>query len=178
MAVSLRDANHASDDQRWIQHIYPEYLDELSDLTASSTGVFPMFGEHGPRDAELFARWFRDKNSHPILILENERPVGFALVSRPLKAPAGAVPAYRLADFFIRRNFRRRGIGRVAATLIFSRFSGQWLVTETVGNHEAVTFWRKVLSTYTGGRYQERVADGEVRQSFDNSKLTRSRPAP
>lgn len=174
MAVSLRDANRASDDQRWIQHVYPEYIDELSDLTASSTGVFPLFGEHGPRDAEMFARWFRDKNSHPLLILENDRPVGFALVSRPLMASAGANPEYRLADFFIRRSFRRRGIGRVAATLIFSRFAGRWLVTETAGNHEAIHFWRTVLSAYTGGVYQERADDGEVRQRFDNTKSARA----
>ena len=174
MAVSLRDANRASEDQRWIQHVYPEYIDELSDLTASSTGVFPLYGEHGPRDAELFARWFRDKNSHPLLILEADRPVGFALVSRPLMAPAGGTPQYRLADFFIRRNFRRRGIGRVAATLIFSRFAGRWLVTETAGNTEAIHFWRIVLASYTGGSYEERASDGEVRQHFDNSKPSRA----
>lgn len=173
MAVSLRDANRASDDQRWIQNVYPEYIDELSDLTASSTGVFPLYGEHGPRDAEMFARWFRDKNSHPLLILEGDRPVGFALVSRPLMAPPGMAPEYRLADFYIRRNFRRRGIGRVAAALIFSRFAGRWLVTETAGNAEAIQFWRTVLASYTGGQYQERTADGEVRQSFDNAKPAR-----
>jgi predicted acetyltransferase len=173
MAVCLRDAHHAPDDQRWIQNVYPEYIEELTDLSASNTGVFPLFGEHGPRDAELFARWFRDKQSHPLLILDGTRPVGFALVSRPLLAAPGAVPEYRLADFFIRRLHRRRGIGRVAAGLIFGRFSGRWLITETVGNTEAVAFWRAVLGPYTGARYRERIADGEVHQTFETAPAKR-----
>lgn len=173
MAVCLRDAKHGPDDQRWIQGVYPEYLDELAELTTATTGVFPIFGEHGPRDAELFARWFRDKTSHPLLILEGTRPVGFALVSRPLVAMPGARPEYRLADFFIRKSYRRRGIGRAAASLIFNRFNGRWLVTETAGNQGAIRFWREVVFGYTAGRYQERVEDGEVRQSFESIATTR-----
>jgi predicted acetyltransferase len=173
MAVCLRDAHHAPEDQRWIQGVYPEYIEELTDLSAGNTGVFPLYGEHGPREAELFARWFRDKQSHPLLILDGTRPVGFALVSRPLMTTPGGPPEYRLADFFIRRPDRRRGIGRVAAGLIFGRFSGRWLITETVGNTEAVAFWRAVLGSYTGSRYRERVADGEVHQTFETAPARR-----
>ncbi len=166
MAVALRDALHVVHDQQWIRDVYPEYLHELTDLTGGRTGVFPLFGEHGSRDHELFARWFRDKNSHPLTILESDRPVGFALVSRPLMVAPGSLGEYRLADFYIRREFRRRGVGRLAATLIFSRFAGRWLVAETAGNHEAIAFWRTVIHHYSQGRYEERHVDGEVRQTF------------
>ena len=168
MAVCLRDANAAPEDQNWIRTVYHEYVDELAAVASSSTGVFPLFGEHGPRDAELLARWFRDKRSHPLMILDGPQPVGFALVSRPLMPASASPPEYRLADFFIRRAFRRRGVGRVAAALIFGRFSGRWLITENATNGDAVTFWRTVLRDYTAGRYEERFADGEVRQTFDS----------
>lgn len=169
MTVSLRDARLSTDDRRWIQSVYPEYLDELSAVSHSGTGVFPVYGEHGARSDELLARWFRDDRSHPLLILDTGRPAGFALVARPLVAPKPPAPELRMAEFFVRKTFRRRGIGRAAAALIFSRFAGRWEVSEAIANAEAVNFWRRVIMNYTRGRYDERVADGEVRQKFTSS---------
>jgi len=68
----------------------------------------------------------------------------------------------------VQRAHRRRGVGRAAAILIFSRFAGRWEVAESVANGEAVTFWRRVVMAYTRGRYDERVRDGEVRQRFNS----------
>jgi predicted acetyltransferase len=173
MSVTLRDARGSAEDRGWVQSVYPEYIEELSEVSRSGTGVFPIIGEHGPREAELLARWFRDDRSHPLLILDTTKPAGFALVSRPLlraTGPAAAhVAEFRMAEFFIRRAFRRRGIGRVAAGLIFSRFAGQWEVAEASTNAEAVNFWRRTIMQYTRGRYDERVRDGEVRQHFLSS---------
>src|SRR5271165_2245754 len=112
MSVTLRDAKRSDEDQLWIQSIYPEYLDELAEVSHSGTGVFPVFGEHGARHAELLARWFRDDRSHPLLILDGGRASGFALVSRPMAGPALPDAAeFRMAEFFVRRNYRRRGVG-------------------------------------------------------------------
>jgi predicted acetyltransferase len=169
MGVSLRDARHAPDDRTWIQSVYPEYLEELSEVSHSGTGVFPVHGEHGGREAELLARWFRDERSHPLLILDRGNAVGFALVSRPLVPKVEGSAQFRMAEFYVRRAHRRLGIGRAAAVLIFSRFAGTWEVTEAQSNSEAVTFWRRVIQAYTRGRYRERLADGEVRQHFETS---------
>ncbi len=170
MSVTVRDAKRSDEDQRWIQAVYPEYLEELSTVIHSGTGVFPVLGEHGERHAELLARWFRDDLSHPLLILDAGRAAGFALVSRPLMPPTAKDAAeYRMAEFYVRGTFRRRGIGRAAAVLIFSRFAGRWEVAEAMANTKAVNFWRQTVMVYTGGRYDERVRDGEVRQTFTGS---------
>jgi predicted acetyltransferase len=170
MSVTLRDVKTSDQDQLWIKSIYPEYLEELAEVSRSGTGVFPVFGEHGARHDELLARWFRDDRSHPLLILEVGRPVGFALVSRPLARPSAPDTCeYRLAEFFVRRSHRRRGVGRVAAGLIFSRFAGRWEVVEAAANEDAVRFWRRTVMEYTRGRYDERVRDGEIRQRFQSS---------
>jgi predicted acetyltransferase len=166
MSVSLRDAKRSPEDQLWIQNVYPEYLDELAEVSRSGTGVFPVYGEHGERHAELLARWFRDDRAHPLLILDAGRAVGFALVSRPLTPPAPEAAEFRMAEFFVRRPYRRRGIGRGAAALIFSRFAGRWEIVEAAANDDAVRFWRRIVMDYTRGRYDERVRDGEVRQRF------------
>jgi predicted acetyltransferase len=79
-----------------------------------------------------------------------------------------------MAEFFIARPWRRRGIGEEAVRLILDRFQGHWLITVHVGNDIAVRFWRKVVRVYTAGKYQERIVDGEVRQRFE-SGLRRTR---
>lgn len=166
MTISLRDARQSPEDRNWIRNIYPAYLEDLSML---NTGIFPVMGEFGEREPDLLGRWFADDRSHPLIILKAGRPVGFALVVRP--QPRGAVPGrptpdYHLSEFFVESQYRRLGVGREAATLIFNRFAGQWEVTEYMRNAGAVAFWRRVLGTYAAGRYTERVADGEVHQFF------------
>src|SRR5690606_12293071 len=120
----IRDAQHSRRDRRWIQARYPEYLEDLSQLSMN-TGMFPVAGEYGEPRAELMGRWFADDSSHPLLVLKDEKPVGFALVSRPPRHQRGKVD-FRMAEFFIVRASRRLGVGRDAARLIFNRFAGTW----------------------------------------------------
>lgn len=161
MPVSIRDAQHSAHDRTWIQRHYPEYLNDLSDLSMN-TGMFPAYHE---REAELLARWFADDSSHPLIILKDDRPSGFALVSRPPRNQRSEID-FRMAEFFITPQVRRLGIGRDAASLIFSRFAGTWEVTEFLYNKPAVAFWRSVVAQYTNGRFRETMAHGEVRQVF------------
>lgn len=160
MTISIRDARSAPRDRAWIEAAYRDYLDDLS---AGATGVFPALDVTGQSERDLLAYWFRGDKALPLLILRGGAPVGFALVERSVAADPAR---YRLTEFFIRREERRLGLGREAAGLIFARFSGEWLVTESSGNRGAVAFWRKVISGWTRGRYRERLADGEVRHSF------------
>lgn len=163
MSVSIRDARELREDRDWIERAYREYL---VDLAAGATGVFPALTVTGQDTGELLAPWFRDERTTPLLILHEGRPAGFAVVQRttPLRSAPGA--GYKLTEFFIQRASRGIGVGRAAATLIFDRFDGQWLVTESTRHRDAVAFWRKVIAGYTRGRFAERLADGEVRHSF------------
>ena len=172
MLVSIRDCRHSKKDRQWIQDVYGEYMDALSDL---NTGLFSVLGAGSPREDEIFANWFANDQSHPLLILKGSEPVGFALVSRPRIHAAGEASAdYHMSEFFVRKAHRRVGIGRDAATLIFDRFAGEWEIVEYLRNPGAVTFWRRVLSVYAGGRFAERSRHGEVRQRF-NSRTAGSR---
>jgi hypothetical protein len=46
---------------------------------------------------------------------------------------------------------------------------------EYLRNPQAVAFWRRVVSAYTAGRYQERSHSGELHQYFE-SGAQRARP--
>jgi len=189
MTVSVRDARNTEGDRLWIQSVYRDYLDDLS--PAAGTGTFPALGEVGHREPDQLFHWFGDPNKFPLVILRSSEPVGFALVVRgavgtgpqrsigqplPLRPSSQPHPAsqsrsvidYRMAEFFITRAMRRLGIGATAVRLIFSRFAGRWEITEYLRNASAVSFWRRVVASYTRGNYRERIVNGEVRQTFDS----------
>lgn len=173
MPVSIRDAQHSAADRAWISGQYAEYLEDLSRLSMN-TGVFPAAGEFGEREPELMARWFADDSSHPLIVLKSDRPIGFALVSRPPRNQRQSID-FRMAEFYVTPKSRRLGVGRDAALLIFSRFAGAWEVTEFLYNKPAVAFWRSVVAEYTGGQFKESTSHGEVRQVFRSGAVRASR---
>jgi len=167
VTVSVRDARGAARDREWIESVYRDYLDDLSPL---NTGVFSTtsLGEIGYSTTDQLSRWFGDASVNPLVILRGTELVGFAMVARGA-ATAGRPPVdYRMAEFFVSRTHRRRGIGQLAVELILNRFAGRWEITEYLRNPVAVSFWRRVVTNYTKGRYQERVTNGEVRQVFES----------
>lgn len=166
VTVSVRDARASESDRRWIQSVYRDYLDDL----APDTGIFPVLGEVGHREPDQILRWFGDPNALPLIILKAAEPVGFAMVTRVAPTPAQPRVDYRMAEFFIARTRRRLGIGETAVQLILSRFAGRWEITEYLRNAGAVSFWRRVVASYTRGSYQERIVNGEVRQVFESGR--------
>lgn len=162
MPVSIRDAKSSPADRAWIERVYSEYLVDLAD---GRTGVFPALLVTGQRPRELLAPWYRDDNSAPFVIVRAGQAAGFALV-QGVPARAAPVANIRLTEFFIQKPLRGLGIGREAATLLFNRYAGDWLVTTPTQQRGAVEFWKKVISRHTGGRFREQRDGGEVRYSF------------
>jgi predicted acetyltransferase len=170
--VTLRDSRGVRTDRGWIEGVYRDYL---NDLAPAATGIFPTLGEVGHREPDQLQRWFDDRTAQVLTILYSEEPVGFAMVRRRSAAASSASSPneYSMAEFFISRPWRRRGIGAEAVRLLFDRFAGQWLISEHVRNTTAVKFWRRVVSGYTQGKYQERVFNGEVQQHFQSGPQRR-----
>jgi len=175
VSVSVRDAREMPADRRWIEGVYRDYLDDLAPL---NTGVFPILGEVGHSEPDQLARWFADSSAYLLLILKSSVPAGFAMVARGRPAFGRPAVDFRMAEVFIARAQRRLGVGRTAVPLILDRFAGTWEIVEYHRNPGAVDFWRRVVSNYTSGDYQERVANGEVRQTFVSGAARRPRSQP
>jgi len=170
--VSLRDGRGSREDRRWIESIYHDYL---TDLAPSATGIFPALGEIGHRVPDQLMHWYSDRTAQVMTVVYGADRAGFAMVQQRLQAvasggAAGTAPTveYLMKEFFIARQWRRRGIGAQAVRLLLDRFTGRWLITEHTRNLTAVNFWRRVVSTYTAGQYQERIVNGEVHQRFES----------
>jgi predicted acetyltransferase len=171
VTVSVRDARASPSDRLWIESVYRDYLDDLAPL---NTGIFPILGEVGHREPDQISRWFADPGSYPLIIVKSSVAVGFAMVARVAALAGRPRVDYRMAEFFIARSQRRRGIGQTAVQIIFNRFAGRWEINEYLRNPAAVSFWRRVVAAHTRGDYQESIINGEVRHLF-HSSVARSR---
>ena len=164
MTVSVRTTDSSGPDRRWIESVYRDYL---NDLSPDGTGVFPSLGEIGHRASDLLASWFNEPAAQVITIVNDDHPVGFALVQVRYPLAANGAASHVMAEFFIARPWRRRGVGQAAVRLILDRFAGQWHIMEDLRNTGAVNFWRRVVREYTHGAYRERSSNGELHQYFE-----------
>src|SRR4051794_26425212 len=62
---------------------------------------------------------------------------------------------HSIGEFFVLRNYRRKGIGKFVANRIFNMFPGKWRVSQMEDNQPSKEFWRKVISEYTKRDYLE-----------------------
>jgi predicted acetyltransferase len=161
--VSVRDSRRSREDRSWIEGIYRDYL---NDLAPHATGVYPALGEFGHSVPDQVLGRFADSHAQILTILFADKPVCFAMVHA--RASVAGLHSYAMAEFFIAAPWRRRGIGGEAVRLILDRFTGHWEITELLRNTAAVNFWRDIVNTYTGGRYQERILNGEVIHRFES----------
>jgi predicted acetyltransferase len=92
-------------------------------------------------------------------VLLGVRVAGFALVTRG--SPVTADPEdFDVAEFFILRRYRRSGVGRQAAFLLWDRFPGQWVVRVSEGNRPGLGFWESVIRDYTRAAFSEKNHPG------------------
>ena len=85
------------------------------------------------------ARW-------PFWLCVDDARAGFALLRRD-------AAGMQMAEFFVTRSCRRRGIGVGAARRLIARFPGRWRITQREGNAAAIAFWHRVLDGFVA--YEE-----------------------
>jgi predicted acetyltransferase len=112
---------------------------------------------HGEYGYQLDEYW-SDKKCRPYVVLVDSRYAGFALVNEKVILPEGD---FWLAQFFIAKKFRRRGLGSAVASALFSALPGRWQVGQMPLNYPAQAFWRSAIGKHTSGKYVEsRIVSG------------------
>jgi len=167
MGVELHDARRSAEDSEWLTNVYPLYLHDLSEFD----DAYYQLNDRGLWEPDHLPSWLQDDADHPLIIVESGRRVGCALVNRAPSPHVQPGMDFRLSEFFILRRHRRSGIGRRAVFTLFDRFRGMWEISELARNATAIRFWRCVIGEYSGGRYQETVGLGEVRQIVDTRPI-------
>jgi predicted acetyltransferase len=98
---------------------------------------------------------------HPFLLRVDGRLAGFAIVDSGSRL-SGDQGVFDMAEFFVARTARRRGVGAAAARALFDHFGGRWEVRQTAENLPALAFWRAVIADYTGGTFTESFIETDI----------------
>lgn len=150
--VAIEPASPA--DSVLLANLLELYIHDLSEVFRIEPGADGRFGY-----PKLPLYWSEPEKRYPFLIRAGTRTVGFALVTRG--SPATDDPdVLDVAEFFVLRGHRRSGCGRRAASLLFDRLPGRWMVRVAEGNHGALPFWESVISAHTQGQFTQSMRDG------------------
>jgi predicted acetyltransferase len=171
--VNVQITAAGPEDQARLGALFELYAYDFSEILGLDVGDDGRF-----RPPALDAYW-TDPRRHPFLIRIDERLGGFALVQERSRL-TGEDGVRDVAEFFVMRRYRRRGIGERAARWLFDRFRGRWEVRQKAENEAATAFWRRVIGRYSGGRFEDVVWDdarwrGPV-QLFDSAAALPAAP--
>jgi predicted acetyltransferase len=117
-------------------------------------------GRFGYRRLPLY--WSEPDRRFAFLIKCNGRVAGFVFVTRgsPDSPETEDENVLDVTEFFVMRRYRRSGVGRRAAFLVWKRLPGTWTVRVSEGNPDAVSFWSGAVGEFTGGAMSESQRPG------------------
>ena len=121
-----------------ICNLYQFYAYESSDWEQEDVeqdGRFYIHEEHLARD------WQEPQWSAHLLLVDGYI-AGFLLIER---SELPGINALELADLFILKRYRRKGIGRALATQVLTSGETDWLVRFYDQDEASQAFWRSVL---------------------------------
>ncbi|HEU5163893.1 MAG TPA: GNAT family N-acetyltransferase [Chitinophagaceae bacterium] len=149
-----------------------EYKAVIQNLMQFYIYDFSEYIKYDVEDNGLFAPypnlndyWQETSNKFPYIIKKDNKYVGFVLVKL---IESQERMYFSIAEFFILKKYRRTGIGKAIAMMVFDLHKGQWEVFQKESNKPAQIFWKKVIEEYTKGQYKERSEDGKRIQNFEN----------
>jgi predicted acetyltransferase len=124
-------------------------MHDLSDTFPIKIGADGQF-----RYDKLSLYWSEPEQRFPFFIHSGSELAGFALATRG--SPATDNPEHLdVAEFFVLRAYRRMGVGRQAAFLLWNRLPGHWIVRVSEANRTGLPFWFAAVAQYTRGEFSE-----------------------
>ncbi|PJE29835.1 hypothetical protein SAMN06297129_2758 [Pseudooceanicola antarcticus] len=123
------------------------YLSELSGSAAQDYAHFDLYWQAPDRQP-----W----------VIGASEPQGFALIRQLETSGSDGVPVRQVAEFYIRPEARRAGLGQAAAAHIFAQNPGLWQIGILAGNAAARLFWPRAVAAAGGEMLQETHGDEGV----------------
>jgi predicted acetyltransferase len=157
MSVELLEA--APEQQAVLGNLLELYMHDFTDYDDNDVEDDGRFG------FDRLPQYFREPERHPFLVKVDGKYAGFALV-REVSQSDGSTRVADMAEFFVMRKYRRKGVGAQIARATFGRFPGAWEVRVMDTNTPAQSFWRRVIADYTDGAFEERWSDDGRRKRW------------
>ena len=119
--------------------------------------------------------WTQPDRRFAFFIRSGQDRVGVALATRE-SATNDAPEHLDVAEFFVLPAHRGQGVGRQAASLLWDRLPGHWVVRVSQANVAALSFWRHTVQSYTGGTFSVSERPGRLGRWQVFSFRTAARP--
>jgi predicted acetyltransferase len=131
-----------------IQNMARFYVYDMSEYMGQEQGwEIPNDGLYECID---FKKYWENDQSFPFLIHYQNEWAGFVIVD---KKGSDKEVNFNMAQFFILRKFKNKGLGTWVATYCFDHFKGVWEVMVMPKNEGAYQFWQKTIANYTHGNF-------------------------
>ena len=130
-----------ADDRPILVDLLDEYLGEVSSHRERAVGA-ESASEYRYLDA-----YFGGPGRHAFLMMVGAQVAGFAFIRGPQSTGA----AWHVAEFFVRPEHRRAGVGRWAINSMWRRFPGRWELQVHHGVAEATAFWTTCVQAVSSG---------------------------
>ncbi len=106
-------------------------------------------GEDGRYGYPHHSLYWSEPARYPFLVRVDGKLAGFVLVKKS-EGVAGRGVVWDVAEFFVLRAYRRRGVGTRVAHEMWRRFAGQWEVRVMEENPSALRFWAAAVARFRG----------------------------
>ncbi len=140
------------------------YMYDFSEFSDDDINEYGYFGY--PRIDD----YWNEEGRYPFFIRVDGKLAGLVLV-RSCCEHNNLTNPHNIAEFFVMKKYRQRGVGKTVAVMIFDMFPGGWEISQWTKNVPAQKFWRKIVEEYTNGKYDTftAVEKDEKGLTFDNS---------
>lgn len=131
-----------------IEGLFQFYAYDFSEFVPPGSPEFEVDAAGRLEPYPLLDGYWGEPARTPLLILADGRPAGFALVND--WSPTGLGVDRAMAEFFVRRKYRRGGVGSAAVRQVLARFPGWWEVAIAAANTPAIAFWPRAVGAAPG----------------------------
>ena len=127
-----------------IERLSQFYIYDFSEMEPPGSNEME-FGEWGdyPPLPNIDSYW-RIEGFHPLAIRVKGWLAGFALINTLSRH--GGRAEHNMAEFFIARKHRRRGVATEAVRQVLTRYAGHWEIAVAERNLAARTFWPRAIA--------------------------------
>ena len=132
----------ATEQQSTVANLLELYAHDFSEFHHLEIGASGRFGYPS------LPLYWSEPGRYPLLVKMGGSLAGFVLVKRGSEV-SGNLTVWDMAEFFVLRGYRRRGIGTQVAHEVWRRFPGPWEVRVMQSNVSAHHFWEGAVSAFT-----------------------------
>lgn len=130
-----------------------EFDDDKDRLELNEAGLY----EYGYLD-----HYWTEPGRYPYLATVDGKLAGFALVRKV----GHNKNEYEVAEFFVLRKYRKKGVGTALMEKIFAEHKGEWQIETPERNGVGAAFWRAVIEKAAVGKIEETILPGRKRASW------------